>query len=40
MAELDVAEKLLEELRVASLEAGKKDLEEVKEFAKLQVLLQ
>ncbi|GAX73721.1 hypothetical protein CEUSTIGMA_g1174.t1 [Chlamydomonas eustigma] len=36
MAELDVAEKLLEELRVASLKAGKKDLEEVKEFAKLQ----
>ena len=37
MAELANAEALLEELRSASLEAGKRDLEEVKEFARLQV---
>ena len=36
MAELSSAEALLEELRSASQAAGKKDLEEVKEFAKLQ----
>lgn len=36
MANLDTAEALLEELRSASVTAAKKDLEEVKEFAKTQ----
>ncbi len=37
MADLSTAEALLEELRAAALTAGKKDLDEVKEFARLQV---
>lgn len=39
MAELSTAEALLEELRAASQEAGQRDLEEVREFAKLQVCM-
>lgn len=36
MATLPKAEQLLEELRASSVNAAKKDLEEVREFAKLQ----
>jgi hypothetical protein len=38
MADLDKAEALLEELRASSMTAAQKDLTEVTEFAKSQVI--